>query len=299
MSHITLRHLLLPFTFALAVPAFGAGCGSAATHAASPDQALRAPLAVTLHGPVKVVGDALGDVPLRPDQRAQIEQLATDTEARHAESLAARKDLTLAIADQVQSGHIDRAALAPKIDALAAALQKAQPSDRASVDKLHEILTPDQRVEFVDALEAHIGEHRSEAKGKHPLKQWAEDLKLSDDQKNQIRAALRSRMQGVHDGPGAQPHEHGEHGGEHPWAEGRERGAKLLAAFKQDHFVLDEVAPAKDVSKRVAKMSDRILSMAETVVPLLTPEQRSIAAQKLRERAESGGPLGPGGGATL
>ena len=50
----------------------------------------RAPVAQSTHGPLKLIGDALGDVPLTASQRAAIEKLAADTEARHAESRARR-----------------------------------------------------------------------------------------------------------------------------------------------------------------------------------------------------------------
>jgi hypothetical protein len=282
---------VLPFTLALAVPAFGCGAGTANTQASSAQAAARAPVAQNAHGPLKVIGDALGDVPLTADQRTHIEQLAADAEARHAEARAARKDLTFTLAAQVQAGHIDHAALAPKLDALSAALQKAQPGDRGGFEQLHAILGADQRVAFVDALEAHIGEHMGAMRGQHPLKQWADDLKLSGDQKKQIRAALKAHFEAA-GGPGHEggwgPHGHG--GGE-----GHERGAKVLAAFKQDRFVIDEVIPPKDISKQVARTSDRFLGVAEAVLPILTSDQRNVAAQKLRERAETLGELGPVG----
>jgi Spy/CpxP family protein refolding chaperone len=290
---------VLPFTLALAVPAFGCGAGTANAQASSAQAAARAPVAQNAHGPLKVIGDALGDVPLTADQRTHIEQLAADADARHGEARAARKDLTFTLAAQVQAGHIDRAALAPKLDALSAALQKAQPGDRTGFEQLHAILGADQRVAFVDALEAHIGEHMGAMRGQHPLKQWAEDLKLSGDQKKQIRAALKTHFEAAggpgHEGSGSPGHEGGwgPHG--HGGGDGHERGAKILAAFKQDRFVMDEVLPPKDISKQVAHMSDRFLGVAEAVLPILTPDQRSVAAQKLRERAETLGEMGPVG----
>jgi hypothetical protein len=253
-------------------------------------------VALSAHGPLKVIGEALGDVPLTADQRTHIEQLAADADARHGDARAARKDLTMALAAQVEAGRIDRAALAPKLDALAAALQKAQPADRASFEQLHAILGSDQRVAFVDALEAHIGEHMGAMRDTHPLKQWADDLKLSEDQKTQIRTALKNSFGGHFGVPGHEGrpgHEGGR--GPHEHGDGHERGAKLLAAFKQDRFVIDEVVPAKDISKQVAHMSDRFLGIAETVLPILTPDQRKIAAAKLRERAETLGEMGPVG----
>jgi Spy/CpxP family protein refolding chaperone len=244
----------------------------------------RAPVAQSTHGPLKLVGDALGDVPLTAGQRAQIEQLASDTDTRHAEARTARQDLMSALADQVQSGSLDRSALKPKIDALAAALAKAQPADRASFEQLHAILSADQRTAFVDAVEARIAEHKGKAAESHPLKQWAEDLKLSADQRAQIKAVLHDRF--------AKAARSGEP--EHAWMEGFHHGQKVLAAFKQDRFVMDEVAPARDLSLAASKMSDHFLGLAESVLPLLTAEQRSILAAKIRERASAGAEFGPG-----
>jgi Spy/CpxP family protein refolding chaperone len=286
----TLSRLVLPLGVALAAPVLGCG-GVAHAQASSPEPTSRAPVASNATGPLKVVGEALGDVPLTSSQRTRVEQLAADTEARHGEVRSARKDLALALADEVQAGRIDRAALAPRIDALGAALRKVQPADRAAFEQLHAILGSDQRVAFVDALEAHMGERASAWFHKGPLKQWADDLKLTDDQKTQIRTALKGRMAGAH--------EHGEdHHGRPRLGDGggqHERGAKVLAAFKQDRFVIDEVMPAKDVTKEVAHMSDRFLGIAEAVLPILTAEQRSLAAKKVRDRADTFGEVGPVG----
>lgn len=291
----SVSRFVLPLGLLVATPSFGCGGGAANAQASSAQGAARAPVAQNAHGPLKVIGEALGDVPLTADQRTHIEQLAADADARHADARAARKDLSLALAAQVEAGRIDRAALAPKIDALSAALQRAQPGDRSSFEQLHAILGSDQRVAFVDALEAHIGEHMGAMRDKHPLKQWADDLKLTDDQKGQIRTALKGRFGGpLGGGPGHGPgHDGGR--GPHTHGDGHERGAKILAAFKQDRFVIDEVVPPKDISKQVAHMSDRFLGIAETVLPLLTPDQRKLAGEKLRERAETLGEMGPVG----
>jgi|HubBroStandDraft_1064217.scaffolds.fasta_scaffold00868_5 Spy/CpxP family protein refolding chaperone len=287
----SISRFVLPLGLALAAPAFGCGGGTANAQVSSAQPAARAPVAQNAHGPLKVIGEALGDVPLTADQRTHIEQLAADADARHGDARAARKDLAMTLAAQIEVGRIDRAALAPKIDALSAALQKAQPADRASFEQLHAILGSDQRVAFVDALEAHIGGHMGAMRGTHPLKQWADDLKLSEDQKTQIRTALKGRFGGPFGGgPG---HDGGR--GPHADGDGHERGAKVLAAFKQDRFVIDEVLPPKDISKQVAHMSDRFLGIAEAVLPLLTPDQRKLAGAKLRERAETLGAMGPVG----
>lgn len=272
----------LPLAAVMAVPSFGCSgtAGSeppiAATAAPDTATATRAPLATTLQGPLKVVADALGDVPLTASQRPVVEKLAVDTASRHAASRAAHRDLMIALAAQVQAGAIDRGALQPKIDVLGAALQAAQPGDRAAFEQLHGLLTPDQRTAFVNALEARTASRAGAAHGKHPLQQWAIDLQLTEDQQSQIRAALKQHWQEVaHDRTGASPAEHGE------------QAKQMLTAFAGERFVMDEVAPAKDVSGRAQHMTAHLLGIAEVAVPLLTPQQRAIAAQKLRDKAES------------
>jgi Spy/CpxP family protein refolding chaperone len=267
--------LALPLSLALALPALGCGGSVASGQPVAADSAaMRAPVAQSAHGQLKLLGAALGDVPLRSAQRLEVEKLAADADARHADAREARKDVMLAIAEQVAAGSINRTQLQPRIDALVAALNKAQPDDRAAIERLHAILGPDQRIAFVDALEARVHERFGQMRGKHPMKEWATDLKLTDDQRAQLKALFTQRFAAAHEG----------HDGA-PWAAHIRRGAKILEAFKQDRFVMDEVIPAVDVSQEAAKMSERMIGMAELALPILTPEQRALAAQKIRERA--------------
>lgn len=268
--------LALPLTLLLAGPAFGCG-GTTSGQSVSVPGAVRAPVAQNAHGQVRLIGEALADVPLTPEQRGDIEKLAVDADARHEGARTAKKELVLAIAAQVQAGAIDRAALQPRIDALVAAAGSAQPADRVAFERLHAILAPDQRTAFVDALEARLGEHIDDLRERHPMRAWAADLKLTDAQQSQIMTLVKQSFEAGREG----------HGGG-PWSgEGRHRGAKLLKAFKQDRFVMDEVAPAVDVGKKASTASDCFLGIAAQVLPILTPEQRSVAAQMIRERAAS------------
>jgi hypothetical protein len=40
-------------------------------------------------------------------------------------------------------------------------------------------------------------------------------------------------------------------------------------------------------------MAEHVIEMAETILPLLTPEQRELAATKLREHVAGGNEQGP------
>jgi Spy/CpxP family protein refolding chaperone len=272
----TLTRLATASILALSLAAFGCGGTTADTSPQTAQSAATlAPVGAQTHGAVKLVGDALGDVPLRPDQRTELEKLAADAETRHQSIAPARKDLMEAIAVQIEAGKIDRTALQPKVDAAADAFAKVRDDDRAALERMHAILDASQRAKFVDALKARFEAKRGEMKGKHgEMKQWAEDLKLTDAQRSQIKDAMRAQWK--------EGHEHGEG---HPMTEMKahhENAQKVLEAFKGERFVIDEVAPKKDARAMAAKMSGHFIGMAETVMPILTAEQRTIAAQKLR-----------------
>jgi Spy/CpxP family protein refolding chaperone len=272
----------IAFTLALAAMAGAAlGCGgtvSAEQAVSASSASTRAPVAQNTHGVVKLVGEALGDVALSPAQRAELEKLAADADARHADARAARHDIAVAVADEVEQDKIDRAALAPKIDALVGAMTAAQPADRVAIQRLHDILTADQRAAFADSLEGRVQARvrGGEARRMGPWKHWADELGLSVDQLSQIRAAAIAAKSTPGENGG------GGHDG-HGWMHGWQRGAKLLAAFRQDHFVLDEVEPRRDGA---GPMGARFLSIAEAVIPILTDQQRMTLAKKLRATAD-------------
>lgn len=279
---------------ALALP-FAAGCSGAAVEqpAATTSGLSTGPLSVTVHGRAKAVVDALAQVPLRTDQRTAIEQLATDTEAKSAPVRKAREELMVAVADQVQTGTIDRTALQPKIDAVATSWEAARPSERAAFERLHAILNADQRAALVTALQAKTDAHAGHGEHMQHMQRWVSDLSLTPDQQDQIRAKLADkwRQHAVQDataaGSGADSAQvaGGQLQGIMRHRAMRAQQQKMLEAFKGDTFSMDAVAPPQDVHAGASEMSGRMLEMAEAVLPILTPEQRTLAAAKLRERA--------------
>jgi Spy/CpxP family protein refolding chaperone len=179
----------------------------------------------------------------------------------------------LAIAAQVEQGKIDRAALQPKIDAAVSAFAQSSPADHAALEQLHAILDPEQRAELVDALQARMHDHGGR---REHMQEMARLLNLTDDQKSQIRDAFKEHfaaMRKAHEGSGEHAH-----------------GKQMLDAFKSDHFVVSELAPGSaDPRAHASEMGEHMLGVVETVLPILTPEQRTIAAQKLREHVNGGG----------
>ncbi len=295
----------------------GNGCAATSTTetptAQTVQAATKAPFNVPAHGFVKASLDALGDVALRPDQRPQIEQLAKDAEARHAPVRQATEALMLAVADQVQAGTVDKAALQPKIDAVQAAMAAAKPGDAAALEKLHAILDASQRGAYIDALKAKWHERRDDDRaaagmggggaapgpgaggggmGFGPLAHLGAELKLTDEQQTKIRQAIFAQWAaGASDGaagaaaPGAAAGPGP--GGKHDWHGARDRINKMTDAFRSDHFVVAELDTDHAGKDFMTEHGDRMFKLAATVLPILTPEQRTTLATKIRDRAKS------------
>jgi Spy/CpxP family protein refolding chaperone len=210
--------------------------------------------------------EALDQVSLRPDQKAEVEQLTSAAKTRHEAVRAAHLVLRGAVADQILTGKIDRAALQQQVDALLSAIDRARPDDRAALVRLHDLLDKPQREQLVSAVESSFRARMREKRG-HGIRQWAADLNLTDQQRDQIRAAMRDQFQP--DGEGRE-HRQAAH----------ERGRRLMQSFREDKFTLDGAAPL--LRDKAERRIDRMLDLAGAALPILRPEQRAIAAQKIR-----------------
>ena len=279
------------------VPASVVACGGSVEAPQTAASTTKAPVGQNTHGFVKVAGDALGEVPLRNDQRTELEKIATEAEQRHSSMADGRKELANAIADLVEKGTIDRAALQPKIERVVADFEKVRPADQAAIARVHAILDAEQRNAFVDALEKKMhearGEHAHGAKGPggfgHMMK-LADDLKLTEAQRDQIKTVMMEAHKEHKQHAGE--HFGGEHGGRHRDGHkahhGGPRGKHGLEAFREDKWEPAAAGPHGDMKEHAAQGTTRMLGLAEKILPILTPEQRKIAADKLREMSAKG-----------
>ena len=147
---------------------------------------------------------------------------------------------------------------------------------KAVVDEQNEKLKSDPELTSLHAQmkegRDHHGKHGNHAK----MQEWATDLKLTDAQKDQIKAAFQAKHKDHEGDIHAEMKDH------------HAKGGQVMDAFKSEHFVMDEVSPKVDTKQAAAKMSGRMLGMIEVVLPILTPEQRKIAADKIRAHAAAG-----------
>jgi hypothetical protein len=213
-------------------------------------------------GIVQLVDGALQGIDLRAEQTEALQKLGAEVDEKMGPVSAARKNLALGLADEIEAGKVDKETLKPEIEELVKAAETASPFLRSAFQKLHDDLDSKQREEFVD----HFREELKEAKAAHDpkgdLDKLAHALKLTDEQKSKIGDILgRDEIEGK---------------------DARESLKRVIDAFPSDSFSLDQVLPAGHVREHTEKMADFIIEDARDVTDVLTAEQRKAAAEGIR-----------------
>ncbi|NOU29026.1 MAG: hypothetical protein HOO96_14080 [Polyangiaceae bacterium] len=286
-----------------------------------------APVGQGAEGPVRLVADAVSAVPLTAAQRTEVEALISAANTRHKSMGGSHATIATLLADQVEKGTIDKKAFEPIFSAEKASQDKNIAEDRAALTRLHALLTPDQRAKFVDALQAsfHHG-HRGHGgpgakdgpRGEGPegkefhgprgdgpgprgdgpgpggpegkefhghmggmgMMGLGKDLNLDEDQKTKIKEAVSASFAGK---------------GSDMAAKGQEfMAARMQQKAALDAFKTESFDAAKLLPDHPAGMGpERMIDMAEKIVPILRPEQRKLAADKIREHAKKGPQAAP------
>jgi len=234
------------------------------------------------HGhPQGILGAALKLDSLTPEQRGQIEQLVAARKAAGVGERQADAQLLTVLAQQTESARVDAQAQAPAIAAERVASMNEMQVDRAALVRLHAILTPAQRAQLVDAVEAHAGGRGGHAgqgaegwkRGRGPqgagengggFERGGGKLQLSPEQRAQIRAAMgpmpeKGEMQAKMQAKRAAMHE-------------------ALESFRGDAF-----QPGAMVHGEMR--AEREVRRANAMISVLTPNQRATFADQLRHRA--------------
>jgi Spy/CpxP family protein refolding chaperone len=215
-----------------------------------------------------LVGEALKLDSLSPAQRTAIEQLVQTRRTAEGPVRQADAQMLTVLAQQVEQASINRQALTPTMQARESAAVAARTVDLDTMQKLHDLLTPAQRGQLVDAVEAHTPGH----KGKHGegrLGLIAKELGLTDQQKQQIASNFRAERTAEGD---AGSHAD-RHGARKAW----------LDSFRGDAFSANGANANARVG--VERRADRMADLLTAAVPVLSPAQRAQLANHLRERA--------------
>jgi Spy/CpxP family protein refolding chaperone len=226
------------------------------------------------HGHHKgLLGQALKLSSLSDAQRTQIRNLMQTRRSAEAPVKQADAKLLTDLAAQVEQASIDKQALTPDLQSRDGAASAAHSVDRQTLQQLHDLLTPAQRGELVDAVEASKQGHEGWHGGgpRERLTHLEEKLGLSEQQDAQIQAALHADHAG-----------HAPDGG-HPWNPSSGRQA-WLESFRGDSFNATST-PAGGPHPGAGPHGDHMERLMAAMVPVLTPTQRADLAAHLRRRA--------------
>ncbi len=206
----------------------------------------------------------------------EIDKLQNDLQAQMASTRAAEKDLFLTLATGVAAGTVDKGAVDASIAKLTAASEAAHGASLDTLNKLHAILSPTERADLADKVQAHWevwrqANHEDAPGGRQRggrIAQLTEELSLTPEQVNQISASFpkalarrRSRLDPK---------------------KGRNYVSSFATAFAADSF--DAKALMSRVNPHLAGHgATRMALFYETATPVLTPEQRTKLAEDLRE----------------
>ena len=220
--------------------------------------------------------DTLGSA---PETKAKVESIRTDLHAKMEPARIAEQNLSTMLADGIAAGNLDAAKVDAGVQALVTATATVQEASVDALNQLHAVLTPTERTALADKVEAHWAvwqkanaEEAADAKpeGGH-LALLASELELTPDQVDKIRASLAEGMKSV---PHFDPQEVTTY------------VRALSDAFRADAFDAKTLTAAHDASAHMAGWgAAHRARFLEAVGPVLTPDQRTKLADKLREHA--------------
>jgi Spy/CpxP family protein refolding chaperone len=211
-------------------------------------------------------------------KRAQIEKIQADLRQCMAPAHEIDKALLGTFADGIAAGQIDEAKVNASIAQLETAATGAHDCSVLALNSLHALLSPAERSALVDKVEAHWQvwretNHEAQPGGTEKggrLKDLTDELSLSPEQVEKISAALHAAHEG------------------HPVnfdpARAQEHIQAFITAFAADTF--DAKTVTVNANALVATHGARRMAFFyETVTPMLTPEQRAMLADHLRQHA--------------
>ena len=206
-----------------------------------------------------MLGAALQLDSITPEQRASIEQLVAQRQTARGPVRQADAQLLTTLAQQVEQAQIDPQGLAPSLTTEQSAAQAENVVDRDTLNQLHTILSPAQRGQLADRMEARDAKHERAHESAEGRPRMARGLELTPEQRAQIRSNLRA-------------------------AATTDSGARfsrsaLLEAFRGASFDANAFLTVRNPGARMERL-------AQAMVPVLSPSQRATWASHLRTKAQ-------------
>jgi Spy/CpxP family protein refolding chaperone len=284
-TSIAVRRGTAAFALMLALATYGCA-GSNTAPAVAPDEATNDEAAADLMehdshhhygGLPMLVAMSLETLGVDPGQQLAVNDIRADLYRRMQPARAAEQTLLHALADGVAIGLIDASRVDDALDRLASANNGLSEAVAADLCDLHSILKPEQRAAVVDKVEAHWmlwqranGEGPSETLRRSRLDGLTKELGLTPSQVEKVRAGLEATREG------SRPMAFQE-------VEARVQAFESFRGYSFDPSPLASDAPSSHLASWGAA---RMAQFFEALNPVLTAEQRTKLADRLREHAK-------------
>jgi Spy/CpxP family protein refolding chaperone len=246
---------------------------------------------------------SLGEVEIRPDQKAEVATIEEDLEKASDPPPDLHRKLVNDLADGVAAGKIDKAKTDADVKELTKWADSSTPAVQDAMNRLHKTLDPAQRKKLVETMhakaEAHHegmmehggmhGEHggmHGEHEGMGPggmehghgpgahAAELADELGLTADQKAKLEKALEQERKTR--GPAMKK----------KMEAGKQQMEAIGNAFETETFDAKKAGVGTHHAEMIRDMTEARLSFVQTVLPILTPEQRTKFADHIRAHAD-------------
>jgi Spy/CpxP family protein refolding chaperone len=267
---------------AWAAPTTPAERPAALTDAEVADQAAAELMEHHLHhhhgGVTKFIAMSLDTLGVEPAKQTKVDKLQKGLYGCMVPARDLESGLLSTLAEGVAAGTVDTKKADATIEQLDAAATAVHGCTADMLNRLHAVLSPNERATLVDKIQSHWSVWRQvndkAAPGSHEkgsrLAAFGRELTLTPDQLDKLSMALQTGMASLN--------------GQFDPKKVDAHVQAFCTAFLQKSF--DANALAVNASGHLATYgAKRMALFYETATPLLTTEQRSTLAQQLREHA--------------
>ena len=211
------------------------------------------------------------------DQQAAVDVIRKDLRAAMKPLHEANRAVLQLLADGIAAGSVDKAKVDAAVARVGTAAVAVPGATQDLLNKLHGVLRPEQRAALVDKVDAHWAAWRDantsasdSSKSERHVTRIAKDLSLTREQIDRFRASLDATKDAK------RPFD----------AAASEAYMKAFdAALVADTFDAKKLPSTGPDSSRIASWgAERMGWYYEALAPILTPDQRTQLADKLRQR---------------
>ncbi len=255
--------------------------------------------------------NTLDSLDLKPEQKTAVDAIEADMEKTGEAAKDPKAKLEGDVADGVAAGKLDHKKTDADIKALADAVAATEPQMQDAMNRLYKTLDADQRKKLIETMrekgkemKEHMAEHEGkgpghEHDGKGPMAGGKEhehdgkgpgmdhehemhegmmgklfdDLALTPEQKTKLHTKLEAQMKADHAANKLK------------WEEMEKHMDAVGTAFEGDKFDAKKAGVGTHTKEMVKAMATQKVQFVETVLAVLTPEQRAKFADHLKAHA--------------